>query len=119
MQHGAGHAGHDAMQACIDACTSCHQTCLHNVRHCLEKGGKHADAAHISLLLDCAQICAASADFMTRHSAKHATVCRACAEVCRACAKSCEAMGDDEMMRKCAEECRRCADSCDRMASMA
>lgn len=114
------HASHsEHMQACIDACTRCHQTCLHTVTHCLEKGGKHADAAHITLLLDCAQICAASADFMTRHSAQHATTCRACAEICRACAASCDAMADDEMMRACAEECRRCAESCEKVSAMA
>ncbi len=113
------HHGPNAMQACIDACTSCHQTCLHNVRHCLAKGGKHADPAHITLLLDCAQICATSADFMSRLSAQHSTVCRACADVCLACAAACDAFGDDQMMWQCAEECRRCAESCARMATMA
>lgn len=111
------HAESAAMQACIDDCTSCHRTCLHNVRHCLEKGGKHADPSHIALLLDCAQICATSADFLTRHSAQHQGTCRVCAEICEACAKSCEALGDD-MMKKCAEECRRCAESCRKMSAM-
>ncbi len=119
MPHAAGHGHSGPMQACIDACTSCHQTCLHTLRHCLEKGGKHADASHITLLLDCAQICTASADFMTRHSDQHNSVCRACAEVCRACAASCDSMGDDDMMKQCAEECRRCAESCLAMAQMA
>lgn len=119
MSYTSAHTGHDAMKACIDLCTSCHQTCLHNVRHCLEKGGTHADAAHIGRLLDCAQICATSADFMTRHSAHHAAVCGACAAMCRACAESCDALGDDQMMKQCAEECRRCAESCERMAAMA
>ena len=119
MPHMSGHGDHGAMQSCVDACTSCHQTCTHNVRHCLEKGGKHAASAHITLLVDCAQICATSADFLTRHSAQHQVTCRACAEVCRACAASCEAMGDDDMMRACADECRRCADSCEKMSAMA
>jgi hypothetical protein len=105
------------MQACIDACTQCHQTCLDNLPHCLEKGGKHAAAAHMTLLLDCAQLCATSADFMIRHSAHHAVTCRACAELCRACAASCETMAHDDMMRACAEECRRCAESCEKMAA--
>jgi hypothetical protein len=119
MAHTAGHAHSSAMQECIDICTSCHQTCLHMVRHCLEKGGKHAEPAHISLLLDCAQICATSADFMTRHSDQHTSTCRACADVCRACAASCNAMGDDEMMKQCADECTRCAESGATMAQMA
>lgn len=116
-QDSAAHSVSADMQACIEACTACHQTCLHNIHHCLEKGGKHAEPSHITLLLDCAQICATSADFMTRHSAQHTTTCRACAEVCRACAEDCEKM-DDAMMRECAKACRRCAESCDRMATM-
>ena len=107
------------MQKCIAACTSCHATCLEAVTHCLRMGGKHAEAGHIALLLDCAQICATSADFMIRQSAHHKAVCRACADVCRACAKSCEAMADDDMMKRCAEECRRCAQSCAEMAGTA
>ena len=119
MPHTPAHGHSAAMQSCIDACSSCHQTCLDTVRHCLDKGGKHAGAAHITLLLDCAQVCATSADFMIRHSEQHRVTCRACAEVCRACAASCEAMGDDDMMKRCAAECRRCAESCSAMAQMA
>ena len=106
------------MQSCIDACTSCHQTCTHNVHHCLDKGGAHADSAHITLMLDCAQICATSADFLTRHSPNHKATCAVCAELCDACATSCDSFGDDEMMKQCADECRRCAESCRMMASM-
>ena len=119
MPKTATHTDTHDMQSCIDACTSCHETCTHTVHHCLDKGGKHADSMHITLMLDCAQICATSADFLTRHSAHHQATCRACAEVCEACAKSCDSFGDDEMMRKCAEECRRCAASCRAMSNMA
>ena len=118
MNQMSGHTHAHELQPCIDACTSCHQTCLHQVHHCLEKGGTHAESAHITLLLDCAQVCATSADFLTRHSAHHQLTCRTCAELCEACAASCDAFGDDEMMRACAEECRRCAASCREMAGM-
>ena len=118
MPHTASHSATSSMQSCIDSCSSCHDVCLETVRHCLTKSGKHADAAHITLLLDCSQICETSADFMIRQSAHHASTCRACADLCRACAASCDAMGDDEMMRRCAEECRRCAESCAKMAVM-
>ena len=119
MPQMSGHTDKHDMQACIDACTSCHQTCTHTVHHCLDKGGKHADSMHITLLLDCAQICATSADFLTRHSVHHQATCRVCAEICEACAKSCDAVSNEEMMRTCAEECRRCAASCRAMAAMA
>jgi hypothetical protein len=106
------------MQQCIDECTRCHNVCLSLVSHCLERGGKHADRAHITLLLDCAEICQTSANFMLRGSERHHSICRVCAEVCRACAEDCERMAEgDEFMQQCAEECRRCQESCERMAA--
>ena len=84
--------------------------------HCLQQGGRHAEASHIQLLLDCVDICRTSADFMLRGSDLHTLTCGVCAQVCERCAQDCEQMGDDEMMRRCAEACRRCAESCRRMA---
>lgn len=121
MAHAATHSAMSAdMQKCIQECLNCHSVCLDSVRHCIEMGGKHASPEHITLLLDCAQSCQTSADFMLRHSSLHARACAFCAEVCRACEKDCRSLGaGDEMMQKCAEACRRCAESCDRMARMA
>lgn len=104
------------MQPCIDECLRCHGVCTTTVTHCLQRGGTYAAPEHVTLLLDCAQICATSADYMLRGSHLHAHTCGTCAEVSRACAESCEHMGDDAVMRRCAEECRRCAESCERMA---
>ena len=88
--------------------------------HCLALGGKHAEARHIGLLDDCAEICRTSAGFMLRGSEFHPRTCGVCAEVCRACAESCDRLaGDDELMKRCAEMCRRCAQSCERMAGTA
>lgn len=108
------------MQHCIDNCTTCHNICVETISHCLLLGGEHASADHIRLLMDCAEICDVSADFMLRGSHRHDKVCGVCAEVCRDCASECErlAHGDVTMMR-CAETCRQCADSCRRMALMA
>jgi hypothetical protein len=107
------------MQQCIDNCMQCHAVCTETISHCLQKGGKHAEAKHIRLLADCAQICATSADFMLRGSDLHALTCGVCAEVCARCAEECERMADDAAMQRCAEECRRCAESCRRMAAEA
>jgi len=103
------------MQSCIDVCTECHQACVRAARACLEMGGRHAAADHVRTMLDCAQICSTSADFMLRGSDLHTSTCRACAEICRACADSCDEIGGEEMSQ-CAEVCRRCAESCERMA---
>lgn len=103
------------MKSCIDDCLSCHVTCLSDaIGHCLERGGRHTEPAHFKLMLDCAEICQAAANFMARGSEHHRHICRECAEICRACAASCEALGD---MGECVAACRRCAESCEKMAA--
>ncbi|CAN5706634.1 four-helix bundle copper-binding protein [soil metagenome] len=106
------------MRECIANCTECHTICVETANHCLQMGGEHADASHIRELLDCAQACAISADFMLRGSQLHAGTCGVCADACERCAESCELIGgNDELMQRCAEICRRCAESCRRMAA--
>lgn len=109
----------ERMHACIQACQSCHDICTETVTHCLEMGGEHATPSHIRLLLDCAEICQTSANFMLRSSAAHGAVCNVCAAVCERCAEDCERFGDDEMMQRCAETCRSCAESCRETANQA
>ena len=105
------------MQECITHCQTCHATCLQMLAsHCLEVGGKHVEAKHVKLMLDCIQISQTSADFMLRGSDHHAHVCRECAEICRACAESCDEIGD---MEDCVAACRACAESCGKMGQMA
>ena len=78
-----------------------------------------AETAHLRLLLDCADICQTSADFMLRGSEKHALTCGTCVEICVACAEKCEPIGkEDSMMKNCAEVCRNCAESCKHMADL-
>ncbi|RPI25557.1 MAG: four-helix bundle copper-binding protein [Chloroflexota bacterium] len=109
----------DAMRECIRECQNCHSICEETVIHCLQMGDEHADPGHIRLLLDCAQICQTSADFMLRGSDLHGRTCGVCAEVCERCAQSCERFRDDSMMQQCAQACRSCAASCRKMAAMA
>ncbi|RPI93331.1 MAG: four-helix bundle copper-binding protein [Chloroflexi bacterium] len=110
--------GMDAkMQECIEACQQCHDVCTTTVAHCLEMGGEHAAPDHIRMLLDCAEICQTSANFMIRMSDMHGSVCGVCAEICESCAEECERFGDDKMMQECAQVCRSCAESCQEMAA--
>ena len=96
----------DAIKACLD----CHSMCLQTaMNYCLERGGQHVEQKHFRLMLNCAEICQTSANFMLSDSPLHGRVCLVCAEACEACAKSCELVGD---MRECADECKRCAESC-------
>ncbi len=68
--HAPQHRG-DAMEECIQNCLDCYRVCLEMVTHCLQMGGRHAEASHIRLLLDCVEICRTSADFMLRGSPRH------------------------------------------------
>jgi hypothetical protein len=109
----------ERMRTCIEECQNCHSVCTETVTHCLQMGGDHAEPNHIRLLLDCAEICQTSANFMLRMSDLHGETCGVCAIVCERCAEDCERFGDDEMMKQCAEACRSCAQSCREMAGMA
>jgi hypothetical protein len=105
------------MRDCIENCSDCHDVCVETLVHCLGRGGDHAAPEHIVALLDCAQACDASRDFMLRGSELHPAMCGACADACERCAESCEAIGaGDDVMQNCAEICRRCAESCRSMA---
>lgn len=118
MAHQSTQAPSREMQQCIEECLRCHGVCLQTVSHCLELGDRHADPAHIGVLLDCAEICQTSANFMLRSSDRHQVICGVCAQICRACAEDCERMaGDDRILQQCAEACRRCQQSCERMAA--
>ncbi len=102
-----------AIADCIKTCLECHRVCLATIAHCLGKGGRHAELAHIRIMQDCAQICLVAADFMTRSSPHHPHLCAECAEICRQCERSCAEHPDaDDAMRRCAEICRRCAEEC-------
>ena len=72
----------------------------------------------VGMLLDCAESCQVSANFMLRGSPYHTIMCAACAELCRACEEACRAIPGDEQMEHCAEVCAACAETCARMAEM-
>lgn len=103
------------MQNCIEECLNCHRICLQEaMNHCLETGGKHLEPTHFRLMMNCAEICQTSANFMLSGSQYHKLTCDACAQICEACAQSCEQVGD---MEECVQACRSCAESCRKMAA--
>lgn len=109
------------MQQCIENCLSCHAICLEMVSHCLKQGGPHAEANHIRMLLDCAEICQTSANFMINGSPFHSDTCGLCAKICTECAEECSRpeFAGDKHMQTCVEMCRRCAATCQEMAGVA
>ena len=111
------HPDQDTLQACIEECLNCHVACTTTAQYCIAQGGALADPDHVGLLLDCAEMCQTSANFMLRGSPYHPITCLACAELCRGCEESCRAVGgEDEQLQLCAEACASCAEHCERMA---
>ena len=106
------------LERCIDLCQACQKACLETMLYCLGRGGAHADADHIRLLADCAEICQTAANFMLRESPLHGAVCAVCAEVCDQCAVACDTFTDEGRLEHCAQICRKCAASCEAMAGM-
>jgi hypothetical protein len=104
------HAFSKEMSACIDACLACHKTCLGMaMTHCLEEGGAHVEPQHFRMMVDCAAICATTADFMLHKSQFHRELCGLCATVCSECAEDCARL---DGMAECVAACRRCAEAC-------
>ncbi|HWI13303.1 MAG TPA: four-helix bundle copper-binding protein, partial [Burkholderiales bacterium] len=102
------------MQQCIELCLDCYQACFTTaMRYCVPAGGKQVPAPHLGLMLNCAELCRTTAEFMMSDAPQHTTVCGACAAVCEACAQGCAEVGD---MDECVDVCRRCAASCREMA---
>src|SRR5687767_4955653 len=109
---------HD-MQQCIQNCRDCHRICVLSMNHAFAQGGEMCEAALIRVLIDCAEICQTSANFMLRSSELHHFTCAVCAQVCEQAKSACERFPDDAQMRLCADACQRCADSCHYMAESA
>ena len=105
----------EELKHCVQICSDCRDVCLSTAaNHCLEAGGEHVAPDHFRLMLDCAEICGVSANFMLRNSPRHKLTCGICAQICEACADDCERIGD---MDECVESCRRCAESCRKMSA--
>ena len=109
------------MSACIQACLDCYRHCQHTaLTHCLEMGGEHVEPDHFRLMMDCAEICDTSADFLLRGSERHPETCRICGDICKRCAEECMRLaGNDDAMLRCADFCVACAESCTAMAGAA
>jgi len=103
---------HEDLQECVEECVNCHAVCTMTMQHCLAVGGTHTEINLVGILLDCAEMCQTSANFMLRGSPYHVVTCAACAEVCRACAEACRSVEGDEQLDHCAEVCTACDNSC-------
>jgi hypothetical protein len=112
------HMEHDEMlQACAKACSDCQRACDSCATHCthmLHEGQKEHLATVMSCQ-DCATVCAAAAQIVSRGGPHSVLICESCVKSCDQCAKACEAFPDDKHMKACAEECRKCEKACKAM----
>ena len=59
------------LQACIDECLRCYQTCLGTAMgYCLEQGGRHVAPEHFRLMMACAEICRAAVCGEATHTSR-------------------------------------------------
>jgi len=107
-----------SLDACVDKCVASHRKCLETATHAIGQDRSPAAAGRIAILLDCAELCQATANSMLRKSSQHALLCEACARLCDICADACVTPGSDAVLRACAATCRDCARSCRDMAAM-
>jgi hypothetical protein len=110
----------NVLAECIQAAMDCHQSCTTCADACLA-GPKVEQMRHcIRLNLDCADICVAATNVMSRMTAPDWTMMRAQVEsllqACRSNAAECEKHAEQQKhCAVCAESCRRCERACARM----
>lgn len=100
----------DVLIGCSEACTACADACL-------SEQDIAALAKCIRANMDCADICAATARVLSRHTGYNASISRslleACAMACKSCGDECAKHAEmHEHCRICAEACRSCEQSC-------
>ncbi len=116
----AGHANHNMQgyaehfQKCAEACSDCQRECDRCAMHCagMMAQGKEHHQMTMQTCLDCADVCAAAAQIVSRGGPFSADICAACADVCKKCAAACRKHENDEMMAACAKECEACEKAC-------
>ena len=101
----------------IEEALVCFQTCTACADACLSEEGVAGLTACIRMNLDCATICAATVEVLSRHTGFDASVTRgqlqACIASCRACGDMCEHHAKTyQHCRVCADACRSCERAC-------
>jgi len=105
----------------IDACFECAQACTACADDCLSEQKVTDLVKCIRLAADCADICVATGNIVSRQTEYDANVTRsaleACAAICKACGDECERHAEMGMehCRVCSEACRRCEEACNQL----
>lgn len=121
-----GHAEtqHPGWLACLEACLSCAQVCRSCADACVAEAKGDMLTPCIRRNMDCAAICDATAQVLSRTSQPDwrvvTALLQACAAACGSCATECERHAQMmEHCRVCAEACRECEQACAALGSKA
>ena len=112
-----GRIDKDQLAACIAACFECVQVCTACADACLGEDMVADLTTCIRTDLDCADICAATGNVLSRRTGYDPdltrTVLEACAAACKACGDECAQHAQmHEHCKVCAQTCRRCEEAC-------
>lgn len=107
---------------CIEACFDRAQTCTACSDACLSEEGVADLVKCIRDDLDCADVCAATGNVLSRQTQPAGAVVRsvleACSASCKQCGDTCAEHADHhEHCRACMEACRRCESACNNLLS--
>lgn len=110
----------DRFVDCIHACYECVQVCGMCADACLGEEMVKELTRCIRLNLDCADVCLATGQILSRQTEPEWLMSRlqveACARACDLCAVECEQHARmHEHCRVCAEACRRCQQACEQL----
>jgi hypothetical protein len=105
------------MEKCIQACLECVKVsgaCYHECAEKLvfRKTGYAQFVQLMNLANDCADLAAATAKLVARHSFVAAAVCEACAKACETCAQKCLLSPEEESVAAYGKVCQECARAC-------
>jgi len=100
----------EEMRQCIDATSECYTVCTETLTY-------SSNAAHIKLLIDCAEICQTTQNTLLRASDLGIMLAAVCVEACEKVAESCRRIDTaDGQLNACAEMCDHTANCCGRLA---
>ncbi|MEU5153902.1 four-helix bundle copper-binding protein [Glycomyces sp. NPDC021274] len=101
---------------CIQDCYSCAQACTACADACLSEDDVAMLVKCIRSDLDCADICFATGQVLSRHTGYDANLTRtmleACAAACKACGDLCAEHAHMPHCEYCAQQCRACEQAC-------
>lgn len=101
------------LAACIVSASACERLLRGFVRAAERAGpGTKGERELLRLMLDCAEVCAATASFARAGSVFLPQLAQSCLHLCDDCAAACERTDASATMAACAEACRDCARCC-------